>query len=160
MRFTSLTQQVPNHSHQVPGYTHGTVPSVFLRKMRALLLFTMLLSWMFGAGLSFSFPVRSATRLTVRPRSYNVERRAATPMKDPGPIRMTTDKTDAVISFSSVPKSKVWNAYLKTSDTLTNLFPLWTVLFASLALTKPQLFSWFTTNYFTAVLGLPQLTLY
>jgi hypothetical protein len=50
--------------------------------------------------------------------------------------------------------SKLWDAYLKTTDTLTTLFPLWTVLFAGLALTRPESFAWFSTKYFTASLGI------
>ena len=48
---------------------------------------------------------------------------------------------------------KAWKAYLKTTDTLTTLFPLWTVLFAGVALLKPSTFAWFSTKYFTASLG-------
>jgi BASS family bile acid:Na+ symporter len=49
--------------------------------------------------------------------------------------------------------------YLKTTDTLTTLFPLWTVLFAALALLRPQSFDWFTTKYFTASLGALMLSM-
>lgn len=55
--------------------------------------------------------------------------------------------------------SKAWLAYLKTMDTLTTLFPVWTVLFAGLALTKPETFAWFTTKYFTASLGALMLSM-
>lgn len=48
---------------------------------------------------------------------------------------------------------KAWKTYLKTTDTLTTLFPLWTVLFAGVALLKPSTFAWFSTKYFTASLG-------
>lgn len=54
---------------------------------------------------------------------------------------------------SAGSKSGLWNIYLKTMDTLTILFPLWTVLFAGLAIVRPQSFSWFTTQYFTFFLG-------
>jgi len=37
------------------------------------------------------------------------------------------------------------------------MFPVWTALSASLALVKPELFTWFTTGYFTAALGLLML---
>lgn len=49
--------------------------------------------------------------------------------------------------------------YLKTTDTLTTLFPLWTVLFAGLALVRPSSFNWFTTKYFTASLGALMLSM-
>lgn len=51
------------------------------------------------------------------------------------------------------PKSKFWEAYVKTTDVLTTLFPVWTVLFAGLALKKPESFAWFTTKYFAGSLG-------
>lgn len=50
-------------------------------------------------------------------------------------------------------QEKAWKAYLSTTDTLTTLFPLWTVLFAGIALLKPNTFAWFSTKYFTASLG-------
>ena len=39
------------------------------------------------------------------------------------------------------------------------LFPLWTVLFAGLALVRPSSFAWFTTKYFTARLGILMLSM-
>lgn len=54
---------------------------------------------------------------------------------------------------------KAWKAYLKTTDTLTTLFPLWTVLFAGVALLKPSTFAWFSTKYFTASLGALMLSM-
>ena len=48
---------------------------------------------------------------------------------------------------------KAWKTYLKTTDVLTTLFPVWTLLFASIALLRPETFAWFSTKYFTASLG-------
>jgi len=56
-------------------------------------------------------------------------------------------------------KNGLWELYLKTTDTLTTLFPLWTVLFAGLALKRPETFAWFTTKYFTATLGALMLSM-
>jgi hypothetical protein len=68
---------------------------------------------------------------------------------------MAADKSSHVVTKQSVaPPNKLWSAYLKTTDTLTTLFPLWTVLFAGLALTKPESFAWFSTKYFTGFLGM------
>ena len=53
----------------------------------------------------------------------------------------------------------LWNAYLKITDTLTILFPLWTVIFAGLAIVRPESFAWFTTQYFTGTLGLLMLSM-
>lgn len=50
-------------------------------------------------------------------------------------------------------ENSLWKSYLAVTGTLTNLFPLWTVLFAGLALLRPQSFSWFKTSYFTWTLG-------
>lgn len=76
-------------------------------------------------------------------------------------LRMSADVT--VDSASQVPattkKSGLWDLYIKTTDTLTILFPLWTVLFAGLALVRPSSFSWFTTKYFTATLGALMLSM-
>lgn len=49
--------------------------------------------------------------------------------------------------------------YVKTTDVLTTLFPVWTVLFASLALLRPESFNWFTTSYFTGTLGALMLSM-
>eukprot|EP01038_Epipyxis_sp_PR26KG_P010581 gene10581-14213_t len=61
----------------------------------------------------------------------------------------------------AVPKSsnKLWDTYLKVTDQMTTLFPLWTVLFAGLAIVRPSSFAWFTTKYFTASLGLLMLSM-
>jgi len=55
--------------------------------------------------------------------------------------------------------SKAWDLYIKSTDVLTTLFPLWTILFAGLALTKPEKFAWFTTKYFTGTLGALMLSM-
>lgn len=47
----------------------------------------------------------------------------------------------------------VWAMYQKAMDFLTILFPLWTILFAGLAIVRPESFAWFNTNYFTWFLG-------
>ena len=63
------------------------------------------------------------------------------------PLRMST-------TTASSSKSKLWNFYVKATDICTTLFPVWTVLFAGLALKRPESFAWFTTKYFTASLGI------
>jgi len=47
----------------------------------------------------------------------------------------------------------------KLSSQFVNLFPVWTTLSAILALVKPACFTWFTTGYFTAGLGLLMLAM-
>lgn len=71
-------------------------------------------------------------------------------------MAMCSGEASSTLTPSAPPKSgkdKLWDSYLKTTDTLTTLFPLWTVLFAGLALARPSSFAWFTTKYFTASLG-------
>jgi len=55
--------------------------------------------------------------------------------------------------------SKIFQAYEKTANVATTLFPLWTVLFTGIALKSPQSFSWFTTDYFTAALAALMLSM-
>jgi BASS family bile acid:Na+ symporter len=54
---------------------------------------------------------------------------------------------------------KLFDAYVKTADITTTLFPLWTLLFSGLALKSPSSFAWFTTEYFTAALAALMLSM-
>lgn len=54
---------------------------------------------------------------------------------------------------------KVFAGYEKAADLVSNLFPLWTVLFTAVALRSPQSFTWFTTEYFTAALAALMLSM-
>lgn len=79
------------------------------------------------------------------------------------PGLVTTSKfrlqSEAISADQSGKKPTAWQTYLKVTDTLTTLFPLWTVLFAGLALARPSSFDWFTTKYFTASLGALMLSM-
>lgn len=78
------------------------------------------------------------------------------PVARPLSTLFSAEEGSAAVTAPSTPAkkdSKLWNTYLKTMDVLTTMFPVWTVLFAGLALYRPQSFSWFTTKYFTASLG-------
>ena len=55
--------------------------------------------------------------------------------------------------------AKLFDAYLKTAQITTNLFPLWTVIFTGIALKSPKSFEWFDTKYFTAVLAALMLSM-
>lgn len=55
--------------------------------------------------------------------------------------------------------TKLFDAYVKTANAATNLFPLWTVLFTGIALKSPSSFDWFTTQYFTAALAALMLSM-
>jgi BASS family bile acid:Na+ symporter len=54
---------------------------------------------------------------------------------------------------------KIFDAYVRTADVATTLFPLWTVLFSVAALKSPASFAWFTTEYFTAALAALMLSM-
>lgn len=69
--------------------------------------------------------------------------------------RMSSDMRlgSSAVAVSGEKKSSLWETYNKIMETATILFPLWTVLFAGLALTRPESFAWFSTKYFTWSLG-------
>jgi BASS family bile acid:Na+ symporter len=54
---------------------------------------------------------------------------------------------------------KIFDAYVRTADVATTLFPLWTVLFSAAAIKSPASFAWFTTEYFTAALAALMLSM-
>jgi len=56
-------------------------------------------------------------------------------------------------------QSDFFKAYLRTASTVTNLFPIWTVLSTIWALKRPADFAWFTTEYFTAGLAALMLSM-
>lgn len=70
----------------------------------------------------------------------------ATPEESPEASKPTTAK-------------KIFDAYVKTANVATTLFPLWTVIFTGWALKSPSSFSWFTTEYFTAGLAALMLSM-
>lgn len=87
---------------------------------------------------------------------------------------ITSESASASSSSSSTPQlsssssnlvtnkvefSNAWKMYLKVTETITVLFPVWTMLFAGVALAKPSTFAWFSTKYFTASLGLLMLSM-
>lgn len=74
-------------------------------------------------------------------------------------VQKMSTSSSSVEKTVSKPTSSLWQTYLKTTDLLTTLFPLWTVLFAGLALARPESFAWFSTKYFTASLGALMLSM-
>lgn len=54
---------------------------------------------------------------------------------------------------------KLFDAYIKTANIATTLFPLWTVIFTGIALKSPSSFDWFTTDYFTGALAALMLSM-
>ncbi len=55
--------------------------------------------------------------------------------------------------------AKFFDAYTKTANAATVLFPLWTVLFTAIAIKRPSTFDFFTTDHFTAALGALMLSM-
>ena len=52
-----------------------------------------------------------------------------------------------------------FDTYIRVSGALTNLFPVWTVVFTLWALKDPSAFAWLTTKYFTAGLAILMLSM-
>lgn len=76
----------------------------------------------------------------------------------------TNEVVEAPVEVQSVEvkksrKERAFEIYEKVSGTFVNLFPVWTTISAGLALCQPSLFSWFTTQYFTAGLAALMLSM-
>eukprot|EP00472_Partenskyella_glossopodia_P007056 CAMPEP_0197520426 /NCGR_PEP_ID=MMETSP1318-20131121/5773_1 /TAXON_ID=552666 /ORGANISM="Partenskyella glossopodia, Strain RCC365" /LENGTH=431 /DNA_ID=CAMNT_0043071987 /DNA_START=395 /DNA_END=1690 /DNA_ORIENTATION=- len=56
-------------------------------------------------------------------------------------------------------KFSLFKAYEKTMSVATQMFPLWTLLSAVLAIKNPASFAWFDTKWFTAGLGVLMLSM-
>mmetsp|Transcript_14433 Transcript_14433/g.43315 ORF Transcript_14433/g.43315 Transcript_14433/m.43315 type:complete len:406 (-) Transcript_14433:62-1279(-) len=65
----------------------------------------------------------------------------------------------AVASTEDAAKPTFFETYTKVSSSLTNLFPVWTVVFTLWALKDPSAFAWLTTRYFTAGLAVLMLSM-
>jgi len=94
--------------------------------------------------------------------SKSPESSFATPMRSPSTtLVMASDAAseDAGASEEKGLGKKIFDAYVRTADVATTLFPLWTVLFSAAALKSPASFAWFTTEYFTAALAALMLSM-
>mmetsp|Transcript_7820 Transcript_7820/g.14194 ORF Transcript_7820/g.14194 Transcript_7820/m.14194 type:complete len:425 (-) Transcript_7820:53-1327(-) len=89
-------------------------------------------------------------------KSHNNDRRSCvvSMVKDVESLSETEATLEPLLT-----ESGLWTAYVKASTIFTNLFPLWTVLVAALALKQPQLFTWLTTPFFTGALALLMLSM-
>lgn len=120
-----------------------------MKSMSSHLFIVVILLSLLGTTLSFictSSRSMTCTTSTLLLKPTSVRRIETTHMS-------THKEYSSMVAVGPKQNGKLWSIYLKTTDTLTTLFPLWTVLFAGLALARPQSFVWFTTNYFTGVLG-------
>lgn len=123
---------------------------------------------LFGLNLILSCLVATSFTIGAKYGSINIRPRvnglSISRYSSPLSIQMSSSSSSGAVSVpppaASTPKtSKAWDLYIKTTDVLTTLFPLWTVIFASLALLKPESFAWFTTKYFTGTLGALMLSM-
>ena len=112
----------------------------------------------------FTFQLTSTSRLTTITTTQSLKNPSMMKSKmnlnmQSGASYGSTDKYSAPPVGYVKPKFSLWELYLKVTDKVTVLFPLWTVIFASIAITKPSAFSWFSTKYFTASLGALMLSM-
>lgn len=100
--------------------------------------------------------------------NVQVQKFAASPMAvsptfASGPSKSTAMKmTEAAADAGGEEKSlgkKIFDAYTKTANVATTLFPVWTVLCSGIALKNPAAFNWFSTEYFTAALAALMLSM-
>ena len=87
---------------------------------------------------------------------------AATPAFASGPKMSSAMKMTEAAAEGGEEKSlgkKIFDAYTKTANIATTLFPVWTVLCSGIALKNPAAFDWFSTEYFTAALAALMLSM-
>ena len=66
----------------------------------------------------------------------------------------------AQAAATAIEAEPTWfDTYIRVSGALTNLFPVWTVVFTLWALKDPSAFAWLTTKYFTAGLAILMLSM-
>ncbi|KAK4531298.1 hypothetical protein CCYA_CCYA07G2155 [Cyanidiococcus yangmingshanensis] len=63
------------------------------------------------------------------------------------------------IANANQTDSALWNQFVRASTVATNLFPLWTVISALLAIVRPSAFLWVSTSYFTLGLAILMLSM-
>ena len=74
-------------------------------------------------------------------------------------LKMTEAVADAPDEEEKGFGAKLFEAYTKTANVATTLFPVWTVLCSGIALQNPAAFNWFSTEYFTAALAALMLSM-
>jgi len=90
--------------------------------------------------------------------SDKLGRSASINVANPSALRMSSEAASEPVPSKTLG-SKVFDAYTKTANVATTLFPLWTVLFTAIALKRPATFDFFTTQYFTAALAALMLSM-
>lgn len=134
------------------------VNSHSLLEMKSILLSCISVIILCSTEIAYAYAPLHSHRLSIRSNAFSTKNVASSSStvryRNPYSSSSLMMGEIAVESKETKKTSKLWDAYLKTTDTLTTLFPLWTVLFAGLALTRPESFAWFSTKYFTASLGI------
>ena len=75
----------------------------------------------------------------------------------PSSFRKKGVRTKSLAASDSAPnqtQADWFQLYLKVSNIFANLFPVWTIMAAAAGLAKPSLFSWLSTESFTAGLAI------
>jgi BASS family bile acid:Na+ symporter len=109
-------------------------------------------------GAAFSPSIRSNVKLSPVVGSPSPSLSAPAHVKTSQTSLVVASTSDASEEKKTLGK-KVFDAYVKTADVATTLFPVWTVLFTAIALKSPQSFAWFTTEYFTGALAALMLSM-
>mmetsp|Transcript_36453 Transcript_36453/g.43920 ORF Transcript_36453/g.43920 Transcript_36453/m.43920 type:complete len:398 (+) Transcript_36453:390-1583(+) len=119
---------------------------------------------------SFTLPNIRSTRI-VTSRHFSLTKNGfSMPSKTLSPLSRTIatetsiNMSDEAVAVTPPPEEKsfgqkAFDAYVKTANIATTLFPLWTLLFTGIALKSPRSFDWFTTEYFTAALAALMLSM-
>jgi len=77
----------------------------------------------------------------------------------PAPLTSTAEAEEPEPAGEAGLGKKIFDAYVRTADVATTLFPVWTILFTVIALKSPSSFDWFTTDYFTGALAALMLSM-
>mmetsp|Transcript_10861 Transcript_10861/g.15311 ORF Transcript_10861/g.15311 Transcript_10861/m.15311 type:complete len:422 (+) Transcript_10861:49-1314(+) len=128
--------------------------------MKIQSLATLLLVPTMGAAFAPSIPARVAVNPSVK--SVPMSMSAPTFKTSTTSLDMTSSSLAAAATDDGEEKglgAKIFDAYVKTANVATTLFPLWTVLFTAIALKSPSSFDWFTTDYFTGALAALMLSM-
>jgi len=118
-----------------------------------------------GAAFTPGSFVAKTTRYPVAHNGFALARPSNAVKTSSSSLQMSAGTSTAVkMSEASEPEKKtfgkkLFDAYLKTANGATTLFPLWTVISSIWALKQPSAFSWFTTQYFTAALAALMLSM-
>ncbi|KAG8458020.1 hypothetical protein KFE25_007227 [Diacronema lutheri] len=107
------------------------------------------------AGTAGAMHVRVGARLGGGARPALLVRRAARIGAPAAPRPLASSAASAAVPAE--PSGP--GAFARFSELFSNLFPLWTVLSAGIALKAPQSLAWFSTSFFTGALAMLMLSM-